>query len=175
MPSEELEVWITIAVWSQDSGFCRIVNGLQRRGDHRSVDDRWKIRSRMRSVIAAGELQNVSGLNVTVCIDIREPPGLSGRRQDKILPGNSARLFAHGKTAKKEQLVFQDWATHAPAEVVQNNFIPWHTIGGRTLGIVAPTIRIQRGISQIFVGAAVIGICPPAGDEVDLHVGLTVS
>ena len=128
----------------------------------------------MRGVIAAGELQNVSGLNVSVCIDVRESPGLSGRRQHKILPGKSARLFAHGKTAKNEKFIFQNRSTDTSAKVIQDDFVPWHRIARGTLGIVAPTIRIQRGISKIFVGAAVIGICPPAGDKVDLHVGLTV-
>src|SRR5205823_2532697 len=116
----------------------------------------------MRSVIVAGELENINRLQVTICVEVGESTCLRGRRQNEILPGERAWLLAHRKTAKKEYFVFKDWTADARAEVIQNKFIPPYRICRSTLSVVEPTIRIQDGIAKILISAAVICIRAPA-------------
>ena len=173
MPVQLIEVWI--AVRRHRAVLQRLVDGLQHglcTGRRTLTNSGRQIGARITGVIVLRQSKEIHCLGT-----VSEVPGLSCLSQHVIRSSCCAGLAGLRKAAEKEKSVSNNGTANAPAKIIQFDRILFLGIAWiqRRLRIVRPAISIQRGIAEVVENSSVKAVGATPGDEIDLHVGLSVA
>src|SRR5438445_10651720 len=104
-----------------------------------------------------------------------EYPRLRSCREQPIIILGCSRPPGLCERAEEEQLVLEDRTADTAAEVVQfyGIFFLWVCWIECGKGIVGPTVRVQRCISEVIEDASVKCIATAPRDKINLHAGLS--
>src|SRR5262249_5178559 len=132
-----------------------------------ACNDRIDCVRQTRTEIVRG-IQHVYRVHLTISSRVHEIPRLSCRRDQAIRRRQAAWLLRHGEAAKKEKLVAENRTANAAAKLIQNERRLLDT-----KRIIAPRIRVERGVAMVLIDPAVKAVAAAAGDEVELRARLT--